>query len=329
MESENEEILFTLVATNGVTHTIYKDGILTNGISHCFQVPLGDSEISSSSTSYFGNFIYFIIDSNLFLVTVTVSSAWVDPLVIPEMKFVNACFSIEESMLYALTSSNQIVVFKTLPIQQIGQLNIDLEEIVQSFSIFNLQSVFELIVDDEKRYFAKLPNRFTNKVQKLEILPSLPIPPPQILEKIRITDRHTENNENLYDEDPYQFALNVNKKGKEVLKRQNELLSRYNDLLLMVDRAKSVNTKLDLRVSEVRNKTKEQFQRIQRLLISQECNPELIEKQHSDIIEIKKKIGRAFVVDNNEISISYTIKFKNLELWNRLKKIERLMPIPQ
>lgn len=236
-----------------------------------------------------GSFMYLISDGELNLLTLTCDKnnmVYADELE-KGTKFIDANFSYEETLLYALTDSNKIYVFSLLPPKKIQELFFDWDHIATSFKtlFFSPDDGFDSTIafSIESDSGAKVTQDFCIPKEHQYLRPNqrLVLEPieerkslfPSFDELLHEQDSHivSSNDEDDETESPTTIEEAVKalqKKGEKLRKYENKIKKRTKKLEAKIDFINSKYESIHKKCQKSKKRFENLFSRVERLIES-------------------------------------------------------------
>ncbi|OHT05230.1 hypothetical protein TRFO_27099 [Tritrichomonas foetus] len=342
----DEKLHCTLTSSTGVIHRVCQSGIYTNNIYHPFDEPIL-YEISKAGTSSSGTFIYFIIETRLFLVIVSESKIYQERIGNSDAVFIDADFSNDESLLLALDNSNHNSTFRFFqiyPVRYLCSKKIEIPSPPISFVFYQLQQLINVFTEDRQIFTYKFPNLWNfDDPLFLELIPGTN----QELNhqcQSNIDSEDWNSNNSVFRAKPNNFtndrsnswtnsnsnldmvkhdSLNLLNSCKFLKNRQTELENRYQTLIEKIREGEAKSANLNLRI----RKAKDNYQVLtQRLLTALN----VIDK-NDQILQENEKIEAIFwqineiLCDDDVLTDKQNEKFLELNLLDRIQRLQNYL----
>ena len=299
---------------SGINISIDKYSVTRGDIRYQFGSEL-DFELKKVSTSISGHFISIISDSDeLFLLTLaTRGNIYVD-LISTEIKFADSYFTCDETKIIALTkpapdssSKTQFIqYYSTLPTKYLYTYPFNFPELATQFTINEANRVVEIRSENSRACFM-LPDDVMSDVKDPQcdgtyVLREAPEKYLSLFTPVNPNECHIEETEQIdgygdNDEAEENSAMTIEKmaemvfqKAAELKEREKNLVRRRRDLAAEIRTLQIRGENIRAREESARNRAKELFARIQKLIESKDGSPKIFEES-SKLKEAEETFG--------------------------------------
>lgn len=288
---------FNICNQAGIQASIENDGIWIrkgkNVQKQYFLKNLDDSWFKNPKAylSISGSFMYLIINGELNLITLTSDKNKVVYADVLEQntKFNDANFSCEETILYALTDSNRIIVFTLLPPRKIQEFSLDWDYIATSFKLIILPPSEDADLRNAFLFQSKNQSQAVNQFFFLDEQSSILVPIPEEESPFKDFDIQFHQEEDIIEEEEEpddvlspttieEAATLLLDRGKKLKEYEENIKERSKELNAKIDFINQKYPILNEKCKQSRKRFENLFARIQRLIETADGGIALVQK---------------------------------------------------